>query len=288
VQVQQLGETILQFGADGGAGIVHGVTDPNFTTAIIQTTGFDSRVLIDGVPCQASDMVVLPPDCHFTFVRFGHLRWVAWTIPNDVDIAKRIVPTIAGAGSFRTSKHLANLSPQIASEWIGATDNARRAVSASTPADRPRVMQDQEEILMDELAYVWDSRLSETKLPKKLTTASERIVMEALEFVRARPESIVQIEDIVRAIKVEYRTLLRAFERYLGLSPKHYLMLRQINLVYHAIRREGADHDRIADILAAHGVTEFGRFAGHYKSLFGELPSETHQRLHALRRDDAL
>ena len=132
---------------------------------------------------------------------------------------------------------------------------------------------------MAELAHVWDSRLALTALPNKRTISSEQIVLKALEFARTRSESTIFIEDVARAAKVEYRTLLRAFERYLGFSPKHYLMLRQLNLIHHAIRREGAMTAKVADILADHGVTEFGRFAGHYKSLFGELPSETHHRV---------
>ena len=132
---------------------------------------------------------------------------------------------------------------------------------------------------MAKLAHVWDSRLALTALPNKRTISSEQIVLKALEFARTRSESTIFIEDVARAAKVEYRTLLRAFERYLGFSPKHYLMLRQLNLIHHAIRREGAMTAKVADILADHGVTEFGRFAGHYKSLFGELPSETHHRV---------
>lgn len=99
---------------------------------------------------------------------------------------------------------------------------------------------------------------------------------------------IITITDIVKGTKVEYRTLLRAFERYLGFSPKHYLRLRQLNLVYHGIRREDGASARLADILAAHGVTEFGRFAGHYRSLFGELPSEKYRRLRAVKSDNSL
>jgi AraC-like DNA-binding protein len=116
------------------------------------------------------------------------------------------------------------------------------------------------------LAHVWDNRLRETVLPNNYTRASERVVLQVLEFVGARSEDVIQIEEIVEATKVNYRTLLRAFERYIGFSPKHYLMLRQINLVYHAIRLERYGSAKIADILSANGVTEFGRFAGQYRS----------------------
>jgi transcriptional regulator GlxA family with amidase domain len=87
----------------------------------------------------------------------------------------------------------------------------------------------------------------------------------------------VEIGDLARVTNVNYRTLLRAFERYLKISPKRYLKLRQINAVYHAIRRSGG-RQALGDILACNGVSEFGRFAGEYKVVFNELPSATYHR----------
>ncbi|MCC8955410.1 AraC family transcriptional regulator [Bradyrhizobium sp. Pear77] len=283
-----LNRTILQFGADGGPGIVHGVTEPTFATLIMQSSNFDDRVLLDGAPCQASDLVIFPPDCHFTFVRSGHVEWVAWSLPREESIARKILPAATNQDSPKTAKHLVRLPEPIASRLIKASRQALRSICNCVPADRPTLARDVERALMDELAYVWDNRLSETVLPNKHTVSSERIVLEALQFVRARSTEFINITDIVKVTKVEYRTLLRAFERYLGYSPKHYLKLRQLNLVYHEIRRENGASARTADILAAHGVTEFGRFAGQYRSLFGELPSETHRRLRALESGNSL
>ncbi|MET4177120.1 AraC family ethanolamine operon transcriptional activator [Bradyrhizobium sp. LA6.1] len=288
VKYLTLNRTILQFGADGGPGIVHGVTEPTFTTLIIQSSNFDNRVVLDGAPCQASDLVILPPDSHFTFVRSGHVEWVAWSLPREESIARKILPAATNQESPKTAKHLVRLPEPIASRLIEASKQALRSICNCAPADRPVMARHMERALMDELAYVWDNRLSEAVLPNKYTLSSERIVLETLEFVRKRSTEIINITDIVKATKVEYRTLLRAFERYLGFSPKHYLRLRQLNLVHHEIRRGNGASASLADILAAHGVTEFGRFAGHYRSLFGELPSETYRRPRAVKSGKSL
>ncbi|MGY3153673.1 methylphosphotriester-DNA--protein-cysteine methyltransferase [Bradyrhizobium elkanii] len=280
-----LNRTILQFGADGGPGIAHGVTDPNFTTLIIQSSNFDDRVVLDGAPCQASDLVIFPPNCHFTFVRSGHVEWVAWSLPKEESISRKMLPVATTQASPKTAKHLVRLPEPIKSSLIEVSRQALRSIS--DPTDQPMMARQAEHALMDQLACIRDRSLSETFLPNKYTLSYERIVLEALEFVGTRSESIVHIKDIVKATKVEYRTLLRAFERYLGFSPKHYLRLRQLNLVYHEISRDNGASVRVVDILSAHGVTEFGRFAGHYRSLFGELPSETYRRSRALMSGNA-
>src|SRR5215471_15238683 len=74
----------------------------------------------------------------------------------------------------------------------------------------------------------------------------------------------------------EYRTLLRAFQHYLQITPKRYLKLRQLNLVRRALNAQ--ETSSATDIMADFGVTEFGRFANDYKRLFHELPSETLRR----------
>jgi hypothetical protein len=116
-----LNRSILQFGADGGAGIVHGVTEPTFTTLIIQSSNFDDRIVLDGAPCQASDLVIFPPDCHFTFVRSGHVEWVAWLLPREEGVARKILPAAKSQASPKTAKYLVRLPEPIKSRLIEAS-----------------------------------------------------------------------------------------------------------------------------------------------------------------------
>src|SRR4029079_6628467 len=109
------------------------------------------------------------------------------------------------------------------------------------------------------VAQAWEKNDGILALPSGTTRSSEQIVFRALRYVQSRGDENVEIGDLARVSNVNYRTLLRAFERYLKISPKRYLKLRQINAVYHSIRRSGGRLP-LADILAANGVSEFGRF----------------------------
>jgi len=84
--------------------------------------------------------------------------------------------------------------------------------------------------------------------------------------------------DLARGIGVNGRTLLRTFQEAFGLSPKQYLMLRELHAVRRSLCAATAQDESVADILTRHGIWEFGRFAARYRRHFGELPSKTLRR----------
>jgi AraC-like DNA-binding protein len=266
-----LDRTILQSGMDGGAGLVHGVTDPNLFSLIMQTTEFDNQVWLDGVPCPNRSLITLPPETHFTFVRTGPDKWLSWSMPKDDALARRLQTRARSPHPFKTEKYVMMLSIKAASAFRAIADDVFGKGTECSPNAGI------EEAMYRHVAQAWEENDGIVALPNEATRSSEQIVFRALRYVQSRGDESVEIGDLARVTNVNYRTLLRAFERYLKISPKRYLKLRQINAVYHAIRRSGG-RQSLGDIVAANGVTEFGRFAGEYKVVFNELPSTTHQR----------
>src|SRR5262245_52056171 len=81
----------------------------------------------------------------------------------------------------------------------------------------------------------------------------------------------------VRLCGVPERTLLRQFQRFVGLPPLTYLRRLRLN----AVRNELAtaqSNDDISDVAIRCGFSHLGRFASDYRRLFGEAPSATRQR----------
>jgi AraC-like DNA-binding protein len=93
--------------------------------------------------------------------------------------------------------------------------------------------------------------------------------------VEENPDQPLYISELCRSIGVADRTLRTCCQQQLGMSPKRYLLLRRMQLARRALRESGRTTATVTEIATRYGFWELGRFAGAYKSLFGELPSTT-------------
>ena len=269
VSSRPLFRTMLQFGSDGSPRIYHGVTDPHADIVIIQTTDVDG-IKVDGVPVRCNQMVFLPAGCHFTFTCDLPASWLTWSIPPTFLADVNVIPVKAPGASVNSLKYLFDLDSNQARSFVLLATKGWELASA----EHPSLKEAMENELMDELKKARGSAAT-IQLPLDRSTAPETLVFKALAYIRSRRNDYIRVDDLVAHTNTGYRTLLRAFEYYLDVSPKRYLKLHQLNMVNQAICIDAGASARILDIIADHGVSEFGRFAGEYKSLFGESPSET-------------
>jgi transcriptional regulator GlxA family with amidase domain len=103
--------------------------------------------------------------------------------------------------------------------------------------------------------------------------ATRQIVDRASEFLRAHAGEGVRIWEVSRAAGISERTLRNAFRREHGLSPKQYDLRERLEGVRQALR--AGPSATVTRIASQYGFFELGRFAGIYKSAFGESPSQT-------------
>ena len=103
----------------------------------------------------------------------------------------------------------------------------------------------------------------------------EAIIACSRELIEQRDGQVVAVEDLAAAASVSERTLRTAFNEYFSVGPARYLQLRQLNQIQRALRIADPEATQVSDVLAQHGIWEFGRFASRYRRLFGEFPSQT-------------
>jgi AraC-like DNA-binding protein len=101
------------------------------------------------------------------------------------------------------------------------------------------------------------------------------IVCRAEEFFRLHVSEGVSIGQLSLFAGVSERSLRNAFYDVYTISPKRYMKLWQLHQVRHALRTGDVQNETVTDVATCHGFYELGRFAGEYKSLFGEPPSAT-------------
>jgi len=93
--------------------------------------------------------------------------------------------------------------------------------------------------------------------------------------VTASGDRPVYVSDLCSAIGVSDRTLQISCREHLGMGPQRYLLWRRMQHVRRALALADPKSATVTEIATAHGFWELGRFAGAYRSLYGESPSAT-------------
>lgn len=108
------------------------------------------------------------------------------------------------------------------------------------------------------------------KLPRS------EIIRRAEEVLEERDH--ISVGELATAAEVSERTLRKAFNEFFSVSPARYIQLRNLHRIYRVLRDAEPDETAVSRVFLQHGEWEFGRVAGRYRRLFGELPSETLRR----------
>lgn len=103
-------------------------------------------------------------------------------------------------------------------------------------------------------------------------SSDRRLVQEVEELMRSDEGAFLCVPSLCEFLRVGRRTLERAFQRTLDVSPVQYLMLYRLCRAREDLVNNTGN---VSTIAMKHGFCELGRFAQRYKQLFGEFPSET-------------
>ncbi|MFC1740617.1 helix-turn-helix domain-containing protein [Pseudomonadota bacterium] len=113
---------------------------------------------------------------------------------------------------------------------------------------------------------------------QKTTPFRASVLRRALELINDTNQPPMSVSEICKTIGTSWSTLERAFAAEFGVSPKVYLQSRRLASVRQDLLKSEPD-TLIVDIANCWGFWHMGRFAADYRKQFGELPSQTLQRL---------
>jgi AraC-like DNA-binding protein len=95
------------------------------------------------------------------------------------------------------------------------------------------------------------------------------------EVIERHDDEPLYIPELCKEIGTSARTLSACCQDHLRTSPKHFLLLRRMNMVRGALQRAAPGEATVTEIATRYGFWQFGRLAVEYKALFGESPSAT-------------
>jgi len=85
----------------------------------------------------------------------------------------------------------------------------------------------------------------------------------------------VSVAELCDVTGTPRRTLERVFHETYTMGPADYVRRHALNAVRRSLLDEDGGAKSITDVAIAHGFWHLGRFSQQYRTLFGELPSET-------------
>ncbi len=270
-----LDSIVLQFGAEGGSKVLHGLSRPDALSFILQDRQISDHLIFDGQVLQSEDFVVLPPGSDFTFASTGSHRWMSITMP--VGLFEAHAATIGRGDLARIGKEKWVISPPkpLLDRFTASAASTAALIRNGGMSAQERPCKDLVPGLLTALCAAIAGSHKEVSLPTRKSRSTSDAMTKALEYVRGQQWGGTTVEDLAFAADVTGRTLLRMFRQQLGIGPANYLKMRQLNMVRRALRGKLGSSSKITNIMSEHGVTEFGRFASEYKALFGERPSDT-------------
>jgi AraC-like DNA-binding protein len=134
--------------------------------------------------------------------------------------------------------------------------------------------------LEQQLTYTLVKCLTDAATSRATVSAlrHDAIVARFEDFLEANPNTSLYLTEVCAAVGTTERTLRHACEEHLGMGPIRYLKLRRMHLVRRALAQAVPSETTVTQIATDHGFWELGRFAVSYRSIFGEVPSQTLQR----------
>ncbi len=123
------------------------------------------------------------------------------------------------------------------------------------------------------LSSIARATLGETISP--LSSFRSRGFQRAIDFLREGEILNPTMAELCRVAGTSERTLQYAFKDGFGMSPQEFMTRRRLHSVRRALLASDPDLVFVGDLAMKHGFFELGHFAGKYRRLFGELPSET-------------
>lgn len=146
------------------------------------------------------------------------------------------------------------------------------AQPSSTGPQDARVLE--QECLLATVEALYPQAASPTRLDLPLPVRG-KLAGRAEELMRARLQIPTGEIDLCTELGVSGRTLRLAFRERFALGPMAYFQTLRLNAARNVLKTADPEAVAVAQVAGQFGFSHLGKFAGYYRRLFGERPSDT-------------
>jgi len=278
----ELKQLHIEFRAEGGSAIVAGISPPDAIVFAVLSAASSDDNLFNGHKVRAFDLIVIPPAQRFIQTALGPHRWTLVSLP--IAALPGLDPVVRD--EFNRMLDLGRvlvlrsrtLAQQIAGNAAAVADVMREPATVKVNG----TVAELEVSLLDTLSA---AALAAVERARHLPDFSRGRRAGSYEIAHRaagafhQPELVPQsVEDFCTALGATERKIRRAFKSFFGMGPAKLAKFHRLNRVRRMLVEGLPDNAKVMSVLSACDVTEFGRFAGEYKAIFGERPSDTLRR----------
>lgn len=215
------------------------------------------------------------------------------TTPDNFDVVAVAVPEQALIDAIQphSNEELNKLFPSAPSVLVippGKLDELRNCLlSIFDPGNfepgllaYPQVQKAMRSAIIGHLAEVLGTA-TQAPPPSRSFKGRLQVVRDATDYALSHTTEPITVGDLCEKLNISRRMLNYCFLEVFGTNPVQYLRTLRLNGVRRELRECSGSTSAIRDIASNWGFWHLSRFAGEYRELFGELPSDTLRGLRA-------
>ena len=265
LQYATVGSLGVQQGFEGGGSIAEGATGSDGWTFYHQS----HPVHANGQVMNTDEVFAAPPGSEFCLACKPSHTWITAFIPTSLLFPS--TPELECASCARPQllkppPHVTRRFTSLVHRFLSTTESQPQLLDHPAAVDSYR-----HELLSAAQALFARCQHSTSRhfvRWRRLTTST-------LELAMSHPDQSLAVWELARQIGVPERTLRTAFQKSYGLSPQEYLRIQRLYQARRLLRASWQDQTTVTQVAFGLGFWDLGRFAGAYRTLFGERPSET-------------
>jgi AraC-like DNA-binding protein len=268
-----VGSIRIQHGSEGGGNIAEGATVRD-GWAFFHQISRSHPGLANGQVLTEDEVFAVPPECEFCLACQPSHEWIVVVVPPFLLFESPHEHQVASS----TRPHVLKPPPHTTRRF---TSLVRRFFT--TAESKPLLLNSPNAVqsFQIELAAVARDVISlGGHCTGHLFDRSHRQAELAIELALSRPDQSLSVSELAQRSSVSERTLRRAFKSCYGLSPLEYLRIHRLHQARAVLRANCPERTTVTQVAFDFGFWDLGRFAGAYRQLFRELPSETLRSLH--------